>query len=1112
MPHDRQGPRARDDAGAGASARPGIAALVLACASAGAQLAASAADAWFLAAIGPRHLGTALAASSLLVAVTLALVGAASDRRDRRRTLIGLCATGAVLLPALDLAHRMGASAAAIASMIIVKQLQAAVDLGFWVAVAERFDARTARRLVPWLAAAGGVGAVVGAALVVPLAWVGGASAALGAGAGMMALAALLASRLDPSRRIGAVVSASSSMRWGAGWDQLRRQPLARGLAVVVALGGAFASLAYFVLGADAAARYPDSAGLAQFLGAVRAVSQAAMLVVQIVIAPRVLARAGVGGSLVVAPVGAALASLACVVFGGLPSSAVVQVQARVLDGSIDGPAQKLAQNLLPAEIRGRVGGFLDGVAKRAGAVGGGLAATALLTWPEVLRGALVAIAFGWALGAWLLRARLPGWALEAVGGPGVGGADPDEEVVLGNRAARQVIADLEKRDPAMAAELAARLHHAGAIDARPVIAGLLARAPADEHAAVATALWSCARGRDPATARAIAAVVPRLSDGAAEWVARAAGVLGRDSGIAIEGARIGAAGGRRDPVVEVALAMARARVLGNAVAQGGVLDRALDDDDPAVQATGLRELAVEVGLAAADVAPAGAAPPHPAATSMLSMRGSAGEASYRADKLPASRPPAAPRTPTERAFELGRRLLRLARRGKLGATDDRARAVVAIGELAAVARGAASAEAVLFRTEAYDLCRRLADRRHEPAPPPVATAALAALAAWRPLKAEDIHLLADALGDRDDDVRDAAAAVLRSLGADAAPDLARAAGFGRRAARDRALALLRELPVTASILERLVAAELDALDAAALRGAALASLRDPWIARRLGERLDEIGHTSLLLIAAREKSAAIATGARLFRFARGKDERARALEALDAALPRAVAIRVLPALEAGDLVSRARAAGERLRGAPPPKDAAVRAELAGGDPLLRGLLVRALGAERARYRSAIADAARAASAEVSPLDLLRRITEPDDDGGDVPAAVEKMVLLSGLPLLGELTTPQIAALAERAQVVDLAEDEVLHAEGERLDALVIVAAGELAVGDRTIAAGHAVDELAPMAPRPLAAAIVARAPTRVVRVARVDFEELVDDEPGLAAALLRHLGERLRA
>jgi CRP-like cAMP-binding protein len=142
----------------------------------------------------------------------------------------------------------------------------------------------------------------------------------------------------------------------------------------------------------------------------------------------------------------------------------------------------------------------------------------------------------------------------------------------------------------------------------------------------------------------------------------------------------------------------------------------------------------------------------------------------------------------------------------------------------------------------------------------------------------------------------------------------------------------------------------------------------------------------------------------------------------------------------------------------------------------------------------------------------LRRITEPADDDRNVPAAVEKMVLLSSLPLLGELTTPQIAALAERAQTVDLADGEVLHAEGERLDALVIVADGELRLGERAITAGHAVDELAPMAPRPLPVALVAAVATRLVRVARVDFEELVDDEPGLAAALLRHLGERLRA
>ena len=1076
------------------------AALVLAFAGAGAQLAASAADAWFLASFGPRFLGGVIAASSLLVAVTLALVGALSDQRDRRRTLIVLAASGAVILPALDLAHRLGARTSAVVAMIVVKQLQAAVDLGFWVAIAERFDARSARRVVPWLTAAGGLGATAGAALVIPIAEAGGASAALLAGAAMMAAAAALATRLPAARRFGSAPAPGSSLRWGGGWEQLQRQPLARGLAVVVALGGAFASLAYFVLGAGAAARYPDAGALAQFLGGVRALSQAVMLVAQVAIAPRLLARAGIGGALLIAPIGAAVAAVLVAITGGLGAAALVQVQARVLDGALEAPAEKLAQNLLPAEIRGRVGGFLDGVAKRAGAVTGGVGATALVAWPRVFAAVLGAVAVAWVVAALVLRARLPGWALTALGSPTprrTGDADVEEDdVILGPAAARRIAAELDRHEPVLAAGVAARMHQAGAIDARPLIASLLPRTPPDEQAQVAAALWSCARVPVAAAAtesltgmtamasvtgmvsmtgvtrpmrsereglsalRAAAAALPGLTDDAAEWVARTAGVIARGRRVELAGDRAGAAG--------AALMIARARADGEAPAIDVAIDLALDDDDPAVQAAGVRDLAVEVEALAA--------------------------------------------APDGRGFELGRKLLRITRRGRPGEDGDLAHAVAAIGALARGARGLHDAEAVLFRTEAYELVRRLADRHVDPAAPATAAAALTALAAWSATcPPEDVHLLADALGDRDDDVRDAAAAALRRLGASAAPDLARAAGFGRRAARDRALALLRELPVTTRTLDRLVDAELDALDRGALHAAALADLRDPWVTRRLGERLDEIGHTTLLLVAARERSTAIAAGARLLRHAHGKDERARALEALDAALPRALALRLLPALDAGELAARVRGAVVRS-GGPPGRDAVIKAELTGGDPLLRPLLVRALGADRARYRTAIADAARAAAAEVSPLDLLRRITAPAEDGQDVPAAVEKMLLLAGLPLLAEATTPQIGALAERAEVLDLAADDILCADGERLDALVVVAEGALVMGDRRITAGQAVDELAPMAPRPVPAAVVADGAARLVRVARVDFEELVDDEPGLAAALLRLLGERLRA
>src|SRR5260221_11387702 len=63
---------------------------VFALASAGAAMAASAADAMFLAEVGREQLGIALAISSALLAVVLAVVGGLADRLERRRVLATL--------------------------------------------------------------------------------------------------------------------------------------------------------------------------------------------------------------------------------------------------------------------------------------------------------------------------------------------------------------------------------------------------------------------------------------------------------------------------------------------------------------------------------------------------------------------------------------------------------------------------------------------------------------------------------------------------------------------------------------------------------------------------------------------------------------------------------------------------------------------------------------------------------------------------------------------------------------------------------------------------------------------------------------------------------------
>src|SRR5688500_6282667 len=151
----------------------GPAAVVAGLGGAGGAMAASGADALFLAHVGAEHLGLALAASSLLVAIVLAVVGGLADRIDRRKLLGGAATAAAVSAGLLAVLAGMMPAAAGVIGLVVVKQLQAVVDLGFWVVVAERLDARQARRLVPRLAAAQGLGAAAGALLVVPVARLG---------------------------------------------------------------------------------------------------------------------------------------------------------------------------------------------------------------------------------------------------------------------------------------------------------------------------------------------------------------------------------------------------------------------------------------------------------------------------------------------------------------------------------------------------------------------------------------------------------------------------------------------------------------------------------------------------------------------------------------------------------------------------------------------------------------------------------------------------------------------------------------------------------------------------------------------------------------------------
>ena len=985
---------------------------VFALASAGAAMAAASADALFLAEVGRDTLGIALAISSALLAVVLAVVGGFADRLERRRVLGSLALISGVVLAALAAFVALAPVAVAWTTYVGGKQLAAATDLAFWVVIAERIDARRSQRLLPLLAATGGAGAALGALLVSPIAAVAGPRGVLVAASGLLVLAGLGCARLPTSQRVATSpkkLVGLISRSWVDGARAVRRFPLARHLAVVVAIAGVVGSLAYTALGFAVSARGGTSSQLAILLGAVRGAGQVVTLVVQVVIAPWLLARFGTGRMLLFAPCVAVAAACGLVVAPILACAIAAQISIRVMDASLETPAEKLVQTLLPSAMRGRVAGFLDGTAKRAGAVVGGLIAAVLAGAPSVFYVAFAVIALAWFVAARRISSELPELAIEHVAGERVGGVEEgDALVVVDDRTIAALGDELASARPERAAEVLARLHAQRRVDARAVLVEAVTRdcsANPVVWRALISVLDAPAERYGPALLEAARAATKRMRP----LAIRAIGLAGGVAASSVEQWR-----GAHDPAVAIAAQIAAYRLAGDHAACVAELAATIRDVD-ATASHALDELITELARALAE-----------------------GD--------------------HERVLDASRCLVRGVRRAR-GDSGIRAHALGMLGRVAAWKREAVpglAGELALLRSDLLELARERVDRGASVTAPDAALVSLmlpardpaagdpaaevaaalrlygAILASATSVEVDDLRRITRALGEHDDDVRTAAEEALERLGPVAAGELIETAAWGRRRARDRAAALLAELPVTASAIDRLVDAELDALEQTSAALSVLDTPDDTLVARRLGERLREIAHTVLLLVAARRRSRPIARAAIAWRHARGGHERARTLAVIEAALPRPLVRRLVEAVD--DLQPSERGAALVRAGVPrPSRDAVVRDELAGRDRLARALVLHALDrAGRSAHRGTIGEAARAEALAANPTDLLRRLAEPsklgDDLEGasDMPSRVETLIALGKVPLLSALTTRQLADVAERARWVTAKPGEVL--------------------------------------------------------------------------------------
>lgn len=771
--------------------------------------------------------------------VVLWWVGGLADRVNRGR-LLCLASTLAIAVVGIVLATNLAFPRLAATGLLVFgKQVGGALELLLWVVIADRFTAREARRLLPWVVVANGTGAVLGAISVGPLSLAIGAMGPLWAALGVLAL--VLASAIlllrAPDQRVALGFYRGHLKRASKGVSSLWQRPLAKWLAILVASAGVFAPIMYYLLGVRAAAEYTNEVELAGFFGQFRAYVQIAALIAQIAIAPWLSRRLGIGVLLILAPLGAIIVSL-CV---GLRSEFVwiylAQAITRILDNAIQNPAEQLIQNLLPQNIRGRVAGFVGGVAKRSGAIVGGLAASLFIVNPSLFAFILTFSAGLWMLIALHLWRHFSEYAVLELANSDK--HQPSHELAL-RFASDRDLANLRKRlrstdsrEQANALALLGRLGAYGKVDAMEELFDALTR---------------CIKGA-PALRMALRL---RLGDGDTVLPAlRVRAIRLLDS----------------EQEAERELAM---EILGCAECT------AKEEERLRTAAESSHSLAAQLVFVRADKG------------SILPTLLGEEQSGSLVHQLRYEIVRASAHSSADNSEDLAERLLRII--ASCPIPDLQVAGLNSV--LLAVGDAGDSALSILLRGRLSDLSHRW---RHNPVP----ALREASLLALQSAESVDYHPWIHALADREEAVRRRAESLLREAGDEALAALATASQSGKRRIRLAAVDILADLRPSAQTLDALLDREIEEMARCSQCAVAFVALdRSELVRRRLAERIDESLEAALMILEVRMDNPGVGEVARRLARASGERSRSRALEALDTLLPWRISRTILGAME----------------------------------------------------------------------------------------------------------------------------------------------------------------------------------------------------------------------
>jgi len=1074
----------------------------------------NASDTLFLKRVGVEYLPIVFLVNSVLLTGTTLAAGRLTLRFDLRRLLTGSFLGLAGLLFVLWVLVVVAAPGIATTLVILSKQIDVIASLMFWTIVSGMMTSRQGKRLVALMTAGGTLGTILGSFTSGPLGKLFGIPALLAVAAVAFVAAALATVPLGRSARprlyrgiARAVPEQEQQQSLRAFW---RDSSLFRVLVCTSFLAGVLGPMLYyeFSCAADLATRTADGEQkLLALYGQLRGWINVGVLAVQI------------GGSaalfrLIGVPLAATLAPMAYLVgLGGLslrfglPTAMPATMGTSVLDHTVYEPAQRILTALLPLRMRTAATSLIQGPAKRSGAALGSLIILAVVAiFEDPSRVALVAlpIAALWIALSLSLWRNYPNLLLDAAS-VRRGESDDDEPHVafldagtLGTlqrslegedqglcRAACGLFADAP---PGIAVEALTRAIAVAPKANRQLLLQTLDRALAETGAIERSSGGANLVPMAERVASSLHHALDRSSELTSLERARLLHILGRALSL-----RSASAGVRRtldeacsheSEAVRLAARLACMRA-GLQKFSPAELDEALAAavaaEDPATRATAIAELRLEL------------------------VRGDHGLDSWSKRLAMLVSPlhaqaPLADADAKEKAE--GEETL-----------SERALAVEALADVALSHRDAMTelAPVVLAHVNDRDPGLRSAVLRF------VGNAGLSSHAG----------MLAERLSSRNGVEAAAARRALEVLGPAAVEALLHALRHGGRRGRAVLPAMLRDIRVDHSVLRAVIDREIDrSRELLVVLGVLDASAVSRLLLQRLREQVDESLRVVLELLAAVLDDDRIASVCRSLGPAWNVRDRAVLLEALEALLPAAEGARILPLLEDQSAQRLALIAARALNRPWPTLEEAISRALASHDGLTIALVAATIDRDLlagvapwldvdAAVRVFSASPGHVARAEASGHSELPA-ESADREEVEMLSQVETMLHLRALDWFEGLPTRQLSELAKVVRELKLPDGSVIVTEGEFDDRMFFIVSGKVRIhkAGKFVAEIGAPDffgEMAVFDGETRSATAIAAGEVRLLRLARNDLFEVMEEQPVIGIGICQTLVRRVR-